>query len=81
MIAETPMIKNLEVPELMNILLDGHPTLADRFAELDIIKRRAENLQQRTSQDALLPSIQKFIKRPNFLQICTKTFTRNKKAA
>ena len=38
MIAETPIIKNLEVPELVEILLNGHSTLAGRFAELDIIK-------------------------------------------
>lgn len=81
MIAETPMIKNLDVPELMKILLDGHATLADRFAELDIIKHRAENLQQSTFQDTLLLPVQKFIKMPNFLQICTKTFMRDKRAA
>jgi hypothetical protein len=81
MIAETPMIKNLEVPELMKILLDGHPALADRFAELDIIRRRAMHLQQSTSQDTLLPPIQKFIRRPNFFQICTKTFMQDRKIA
>lgn len=81
MIAETPMIKNLEVPELMEILLDGHPTLAARFAELDIIKRRAGYLQQNASQDDLLPPIRKFITKSNFLQICIQTFTRDKKAA
>ena len=80
MIAETPMIKNLEVPELMKILLDGHPTLASRFAELDIIKRRDENLLN-ASQDDLLPPIQKFIKRPNFIQVCLKTFMQDKKVA
>jgi hypothetical protein len=80
MIAETPMIKNLEVPELMKILLDGHPTLADRFVELDIIKRREVHLQQSRSQDDLLPPIKKLIKRPNFFQICTKTFTQERAA-
>jgi hypothetical protein len=78
MIAETPMIKNLGAPELMKILLGGHLTLAARFAELDIIKRRATLLQRSTFLNALIIPIQKFIKKPKFLQICIKTF---KKAA
>lgn len=82
MIAETPMIKNLEVPELMKILLNGRATLADRFAEMDIIQRKeATQLQQSASQDVLLRPVQKFIKKPNFFQICTKTFARERKAA
>lgn len=36
MVAETPMMKNLDCPEFMNIILDGQPTLAARVAQLDI---------------------------------------------
>ena len=36
MIAETPMMKNLQCLQFMNIILNGQPTLAARFAQLDI---------------------------------------------
>ena len=35
MIAETPLVKNLENKEYMNILLQGKNTLSECFAEID----------------------------------------------
>ncbi len=35
MLPQTPLIKNLENPEYMEILLNGKNTLAERFAEID----------------------------------------------
>ena len=40
MIANTPLVKNLENPQYREVLLSGSPTLADRFAEIDIKKVR-----------------------------------------
>ena len=36
MVAETPMMKNLDCPEFRNIIFNEQPTLAARFAQLDI---------------------------------------------
>jgi hypothetical protein len=36
MLAQTPLIKNLENPQYMEIILNGKVTLAERFAEIDI---------------------------------------------
>ena len=36
MVAETPMMKNLDCQEFLKIILKGQSTLAARFAELDI---------------------------------------------
>ena len=36
MLAQTPLVKNLENPQYMEIILNGKATLAERFAEIDI---------------------------------------------
>ncbi len=36
MFAQTPLIKNLENPQYMEIILNGKATLAERFAEVDV---------------------------------------------
>ena len=40
MIAQTPLVKNLDNPQYMEIVLNGKATLAERFAEIDIIQVR-----------------------------------------
>ncbi len=46
MISETPMMKNLESPEYMKIILNGQPTLAARFAQLDSKRVQREWLRK-----------------------------------
>ena len=36
MLAQTPLVKNLENPQYMKIILNGKATLAERFAEVNI---------------------------------------------
>ena len=36
MLAQTPLVKNLENPQYIKIILNGKATLAERFAEIDI---------------------------------------------
>jgi len=36
MLAQTPLVRNLENPQYMDIILNGKATLAERFAEVDI---------------------------------------------
>jgi hypothetical protein len=36
MLAQTPLVKNLENPQYMDIILNGKATLAERFSEIDI---------------------------------------------
>jgi len=43
MLADTPLVRNLDNPAYMRILLDGKNSLADRFADIDIqLVRREE---------------------------------------
>lgn len=40
MLAQTPLVKNLENPQYMEIILNGKANLAERFAEIDIVQVR-----------------------------------------
>jgi hypothetical protein len=40
MLAQTPLVKNLENPQYLEIILNGKATLAERFAEIDIVQVR-----------------------------------------
>ena len=42
MLADTPLVRNLDNPDYMRILLDGKGTLAARFADIDIQQVREE---------------------------------------
>lgn len=51
MLAQTPLVKNLENLPYMEILLNGKTDLAERFAEIDIIQvRKAFEQAQRVTQ-------------------------------
>lgn len=41
MVANTPLVKNLKIPEYVEMLLNGKKDLAERFAEIDIASVRA----------------------------------------
>ncbi|HEX8015783.1 MAG TPA: hypothetical protein VF465_11165 [Flavobacterium sp.] len=42
MLANTPLVKNLKIPEYVRMILDGKKNLAERFAEIDITKVQKE---------------------------------------
>ena len=71
MIAETPMMKNLECPEYTNIILNGQPTLAARFAQLDK-QRIQEKMRESLSKEKLPAGIKKIVINPNFHKIFKK---------
>lgn len=51
MLAQTPLVKNLENPQYLEILLKGKVDLAERFAEIDIVEvRKAFEEAQRVTQ-------------------------------
>lgn len=49
MLANTPLIKNLKIPEYEKIILDGKKNLAERFAEIDIAYVRSELRREETN--------------------------------
>ena len=80
MVAETPMMKNLDCPEFMNIILNGQPTLAARFAQIDI-KRIQEDMAKAENKEMLPKGLKKIINDSSFYKVFMKAAKLMKKAA
>ena len=74
MVAETPLMKNLKCPEFLNIILNGTPTLAARFAQLDQMEVQKEVSGGKT-KDMLSPGLRRAMSKSDFY----KVFIRSKK--
>lgn len=77
MIAETPMIKNLDNKDLLKVLLKGEESLTVRFAQLD-----AQGYQgiKRSPEQKLPINLRKFIESPLFCRTFKETHSDFKKA-
>lgn len=80
MVAETPMMKNLDCPEFMNIILNGQPTLAARFAQIDI-KRIQEDMAKAENKEKLPKGLKKIINDADFHKVFLRVAKLMKKAA
>jgi hypothetical protein len=60
MLADTPLVKNLENPEYMRILLNGKESLEELFAEMDE-RRYTEALKSKVDADQILPGFRGII--------------------
>ena len=65
MIADTPLVKNLENEKYMNIILNGKNTLAERFSEVDVMLVREDLLQKQKLQQLLPANMRKACKLPH----------------
>ncbi|MDP2816596.1 MAG: hypothetical protein Q8O19_07960 [Rectinemataceae bacterium] len=64
MLADTPLVKNLENPEYMKILLDGKTNLEELFADLSV-KLNENDTGSEVDTDRILPGYRNLIKLPN----------------
>ena len=65
MLADTPLIKNLDNPEYLQIILDGNDTLEERFEKIDS-RMVAEKLKMdQKSYERISPEIRKIIQCPD----------------
>lgn len=64
MLADTPLVKNLEKPEYMKILLNGKSTLEELFAEIEHVDY--DELKSNPDSDRVLPGFRKLIKMETF---------------
>ena len=71
MIAETPMMKNLQCPEFVSIILNGQPTLAARFAQLDM-KCIQERMKKSENEEKLPTGLKKILSNSDFHKIFMK---------
>lgn len=80
MLADTPLIKNLDNPEYMKVLLDGKAHLEELFAEL-AVKPLTSATESRDDTERVLPGFQKLIKLPTLLEQVARLFTRTSQMA
>ncbi len=65
MLADTPLVKNLENPDYMETLLDGKESLEELFSELGKTHSNADFQPQPDNTDCILPGFKAVIKFPN----------------
>jgi hypothetical protein len=76
MLAETPLVKNLQNEDYLELLLNGASSLEQRFAQIDASTVRQELLKSYSDQDMVSPWVSRLIKKKNFVQDLSATFAR-----
>lgn len=66
MIADTPLVRNLENPRYLEILLNGQPTLEARFAQIEVGSVRNELQDAQDSLEKMPSKIRQLIALPTF---------------
>lgn len=61
MLPDTPLVKNLQNPEYLKILLDGQPSLAALFAQIDPANVREELVKAQQTPEYVPRRLQRFI--------------------
>ena len=74
MIADTPLVRNLQNPQYLEILLQGQATLEERFAQIDIETVRKELLAAQTSAEKVPAKIRQIIALPSFPEAICRLF-------
>ena len=74
MIADTPLVRNLENPRYLKVLLNGQATLEERFAQIDIETVRKELQAAQTSLEKVPSKIRRLIAAPTFPEAVCRLF-------
>jgi hypothetical protein len=74
MIADTPLVRNLENPRYLKILLKGQATLEDRFAQIDVETVRKELEVAQASLEKVPLKIRQLIALPTFPEDVCRLF-------
>ncbi len=72
MLADTPLVKNLENPQYMEILLDGKASLEALFAQTDAVQLREELQKAQHAPEKVPTVIKRLIQGPTYPQDLTK---------
>lgn len=81
MLPNTPLIKNLNNPDYVKIILNGKSSLAERFAEIDIKLVREELRQQEAWARKYPKGMAKVFKLDNLPQKLVKIVAKRSMAA
>jgi len=74
MLADTPLVRNLENPPYLKVLLNGQATLEERFAQIDVDTVRKELHAAEISPERVPRKIRKLIALPAFPQTLCRLF-------
>lgn len=78
LLADTPLVKNLENQEYLNIILNGKATLEERFAEIDAKIVREELRKSQEDSEEIPPKIKRLVKKPHLPQLLAQLFISQK---
>lgn len=76
MLADTPLVKNLDNPEYLKIILNGKATLEERFAEIDANIVREELKKSQDYFGRVPAKIKILIKKPNLPEMMINLFAK-----
>jgi len=80
MLADTPLVKNIENDEYVKIILNGKATLEERFSEIGAKIVREEMKKNEEYSEAIPAKLREIIKKPDLPQIIMKLFARHASA-
>ena len=66
MLAQTPLVRNLQNPEYMKIVLDGKTTIEDVFAEIEITRLREKLKNAQQNPEKIPAKIKSIINEPQY---------------
>ena len=66
MLAQTPLVRNLQNPEYMNIFLDGKTSIEELFAEIEITRLRQELKKAQQNPEKIPAKIKRIIDEPGY---------------
>jgi len=75
MLGDTPLVKNLENPDYLKIILDGSETLEERFSEIDALLVQKEVSRITMCSEKVPSQIKKLIKRPELPDLLVALFS------
>ena len=81
MLADTPLVKNLQNDSYIKILLNGKPTLEALFAEIESASVRKEMRDAQASPEKIPDKIKKIITQPQLPQMISRIFLATEAAA
>ena len=81
MIADTPLVRNLENPRYLEVLLNGQATLEERFSQIDIETVRLELRAAQSCPERVPSPIRHLIAVPAFPETICRLFQKAQEAA
>ncbi len=80
MIADTPLVKNLDNPEYMKMLLNGHSGLEELFASMET-QSILENVNPKGDSDRILPGFRSIVKDPSLPELVVQLLANTAQSA